>query len=93
MKVRLNMAKNKKLHIGTLDSIKGFKNISLDLKTYESIFELSQNNNMGVDLSVAKTIKFLFNFYSQHQQQEKTKILNESLQNVKISKAKKVIKL
>jgi len=87
------MAKNKKLHIGTLDSIKGFKNISLDLKTYESIFELSQNNNMGVDLSVAKTIKFLFNFYNQHQQQEKTKILNESLQNVKISKAKKVIKL
>ena len=37
--------KEKKLHIGSLDSVKGFKNISLDLNTYERIFNLSQNNN------------------------------------------------
>mgnify|MGYP006992677685 CR=1 FL=1 len=45
----------KKLHVGSLDSVKGFKNISLDLKTYEQIFDLSQNNPMGVDLSVARS--------------------------------------
>ena len=88
------MAKEKKLHIGTLDSIKGFKNISLDLKTYESIFELSQNNPMGVDLSVAKTIKFLFNYYLKNEINKKQKQLIESeLANAKVSKAKKIVKL
>ena len=88
------MTKNKKLHIGTLDSIKGFKNISLDLKTYESIFELSQNNPMGVDLSVAKTIKFFFNYYLKNEINKKQKQLIESeLANVKISKAQKIVKL
>ena len=88
------MAKEKKLHIGTLDSIKGFKNISLDLKTYESIFELSQNNPMGVDLSVATTTKFLFNYYLKNEINKKQKQLIESeLANAKVSKAKKIIKL
>jgi len=88
------MTKNKKLHIGTLDSIKGFKNISLDLETYKSIYDLSQSNPMGVDLSVAKTIKFLFNYYLRTET-NKTQIqtLKKELDNAKISKAQKVIKL
>jgi hypothetical protein len=46
------MKKEKKLHIGTLDSIKGFKNISLDLHTYKSIYDLlkieSDLNDIGI---------------------------------------------
>ena len=88
------MTKNKKLHIGTLDSIKGFKNISLDLDTYKNIYDLSQSNPMGVDLSVAKTIKFLFNYYLRTET-NKTQIqtLKKELDNAKVSKAQKVIKL
>jgi hypothetical protein len=88
------MVKEKKLHIGTLDSIKGFKNISLDLDTYKNIYDLSQSNPMGVDLSVAKTIKFLFNYYLRTET-NKTQIqtLKRELDNAKISKAQKVIKL
>ena len=88
------MVKEKKLHIGTLDSIKGFKNISLDLDTYKNIYDLSQSNPMGVDLSVAKTIKFLFNYYLRTET-NKTQIqtLKKELDNAKVSKAQKVIKL
>jgi hypothetical protein len=88
------MVKEKKLHIGTLDSIKGFKNISLDLDTYKNIYDLSQSNPMGVDLSVAKTIKFLFNYYLRTET-NKTQIhtLKKELDNAKISKAQKVVKL
>ena len=88
------MTKNKKLHIGTLDSIKGFKNISLDLETYKSIYDLSQSNPMGVDLSVAKTIKFLFNYYLRTET-NKTQIqtIKKELNNAKVSKAQKVVKL
>jgi hypothetical protein len=88
------MTKAKKLHIGTLDSIKGFKNISLDLDTYKNIYDLSQSNPMGVDLSVAKTIKFLFNYYLRTET-NKTQIqtLKKELDNAKISKAQKVVKL
>jgi len=88
------MTKNKKLHIGTLDSIKGFKNISLDLDTYKNIYDLSQSNPMGVDLSVAKTIKFLFNYYLRTET-NKTQIqtLKRELDNAKVSKSQKVIKL
>jgi len=88
------MTKEKKLHIGTLDSIKGFKNISLDLDTYKNIYDLSQSNPMGVDLSVAKTIKFLFNYYLRTET-NKTQIqtLKRELDNAKISKAQKVVKL
>src|SRR5210317_898103 len=69
------MKKEKKLHIGTLDSIKGFKNISLDLHTYKSIYDLSQNNPFGIDLSVAKTIKFLYKYYSENEAMKKVKQL------------------
>jgi len=88
------MVKEKKLHIGTLDSIKGFKNISLDLDTYKNIYDLSQSNPMGVDLSVAKTIKFLFNYYLRTET-NKTQIqtLKKELDNAKVSKAQKVVKL
>ena len=88
------MAKEKKLHIGTLDSIKGFKNISLDLDTYKNIYDLSQSNPMGVDLSVAKTIKFLFNYYLRTET-NKTQIqtLKRELDNAKVSKAQKIVKL
>jgi len=88
------MKKEKKLHIGTLDSIKGFKNISLDLETYKNIYDLSQSNPMGVDLSVAKTIKFLFNYYLRTET-NKTQIqtLKKELANVKVSKTQKIVKL
>lgn len=89
------MVKEKKLHVGTLDQIKGFKNISLDLWTYERIFDLSQNNPFGIDLSVAKTIKYLYNYYSEHEALKKVKNekITMELDNAKVSKAQKVIKL
>lgn len=89
------MKKEKKLHIGTLDSIKGFKNISLDLHTYKSIYDLSQNNPFGIDLSVAKTIKFLFKYYSENEALKKIKQLKieSDLNNVKIQKTKKAIQI
>ena len=89
------MPKEKKLHVGTLDQIKGFKNISLDLWTYERIFDLSQNNPFGIDLSVAKTIKYLYNYYSEHEALKKVKNekITMELDNAKVSKAQKVIKL
>ena len=89
------MKKEKKLHIGTLDSIKGFKNISLDLHTYKSIYDLSQNNPFGIDLSVAKTIKFLYKYYSENEAMKKVKKLKieSDLNDAKIQKPKKAIQL
>jgi hypothetical protein len=89
------MKKEKKLHIGTLDSIKGFKNISLDLHTYKSIYDLSQNNPFGIDLSVAKTIKYLYKYYSENEAMKKVKQLKleSELNNVKVQKSKKAIQL
>lgn len=89
------MKKEKKLHIGSLDSVKGFKNISLDLHTYKSIFDLSQNNPFGIDLSVAKTIKYLYKYYSENEAMKKIKQLKieSDLNNVKIPKPKKAIRL
>jgi hypothetical protein len=89
------MKKEKQLHIGTLDSIKGFKNISLDLHTYKSIYDLSQNNPFGIDLSVAKTIKYLYKYYSENEAIKKVKQLKleSELNNVKVQKSKKAIQL
>jgi hypothetical protein len=89
------MKKEKKLHIGTLDSIKGFKNISLDLHTYKSIYDLSQNNPFGIDLSVAKTIKYLYKYYSENEAIKKVKQLKieSDLNDVEIQKPKKAIQL
>ena len=88
------MKKQKTLHVGNLDKVKGFKNISLDLNTYEEIFKLSQNNPLGVDLSVAKTISFLFQYYKKNEIDQKPKqLINEEMKNAKISKSKKIIQL
>lgn len=89
------MKKEKQLHIGTLDSIKGFKNISLDLHTYKSIYDLSQNNPFGIDLYVAKTIKYLYKYYSENEAMKKVKQLKleSELNNVKVQKSKKAIQL
>ena len=89
------MKKEKQLHIGTLDSIKGFKNISLDLHTYKSIYDLSQNNPFGIDLSVAKTIKFLYKYYSENEAMKKVKQLKieSDLNDIGIQKPKKAIQL
>ena len=89
------MKKEKKLHSGTLDSIKGFKNISLDLHTYKSIYDLSQNNPFGIDLSVAKTIKYLYKYYSENEAIKKVKQLKieSDLNDVEIQKPKKAIQL
>jgi len=64
---------SKKLHVGSLDQVKGFKNISLDLTTYGKIFDLSQNNPLHVDLSVAKTIKYLLQYYIDNEAKQKSK--------------------
>ena len=82
----------KKLHVGSLDSVKGFKNISLDLKTYEQIFDLSQNNPMGVDLSVAKTIKSLLTYYIRNENKKLEKPI-EQVEVSKTAKQKKLIKV
>ena len=82
----------KKLHVGSLDSVKGFKNISLDLKTYEQIFDLSQNNPMGVDLSVAKTIKFLLTYYIRNENKKLEKPI-EQVEVYKTAKQKNLIKV
>ena len=89
------MKKEKQLHIGTLDSIKGFKNISLDLHTYKSIYDLSQNNPFGIDLSVAKTIKYLYKYYSENEAMKKVKQLKieSDLNYIGIQKPKKAIQL
>jgi hypothetical protein len=89
------MKKEKQLHIGTLDSIKGFKNISLDLHTYKSIYDLSQNNPFGIDLSVAKTIKYLYKYYSENEAMKKVKQLKieSDLNDIGIQKPKKAIQL
>ena len=89
------MKKEKKLHIGTLDNIKGFKNISLDLHTYKSIYDLSQNNPFGIDLSVAKTIKYLYKYYSENEAMKKVKQLKieSDLNEIEIQKPKKAIQL
>ena len=84
----------KKLHVGSLDSVKGFKNLSLDLKTYEEIFDLSQNNPMGVDLSVAKTIKFLLTYYKREEEKKLCDVKpTENIQVSKPAKQKKLIKI
>jgi hypothetical protein len=73
------MKKQKTLHIGSLDQVKGFKNISLDLNTYGAIF---------------KTISFLFQYYKKNELDKNPKqIINEEMKNAKISKSKKVVQL
>jgi|TARA_Y100000015_G_scaffold38936_1_gene42292 ABC-type multidrug transport system ATPase subunit len=86
--------KEKKLHIGSLDSVKGFKNISLDLNTYERIFNLSQNNPLGVSLSVAKTISFLERYYNKNETNKTQKeLIEKELKDVKVAKQKKLVRL
>ena len=81
---------SKKLHVGSLDQVKGFKNISLDLTTYGKIFDLSQNNPLHVDLSVAKTIKYLLQYYIDNAANKNQKVLlNEAVENAKVQKTKK----
>ena len=85
---------SKKANVGSLDQVKGFKNISLDLTTYGKIFDLSQNNPLHVDLSVAKTIKYLLQYYIDNEANKNQKVLlNEAVENAKVQKTKKVIKL
>ncbi len=52
----------KKLHIGALDKAKNQKNFSLNLKTYERLFNIS-NTACGVPVSIPKAIEFLINHY------------------------------
>ena len=86
--------KEKKLHIGSLDSVKGFKNISLDLNTYERIFNLSQNNPLRVSLSVAKTISFLERYYNKNETNKtKKELIEKELKDVKVAKQKKLVRL
>jgi ABC-type multidrug transport system ATPase subunit len=86
--------KEKKLHIGSLDSVKGFKNISLDLNTYEKIFYLSQNNPLGVSLSVAKTISFLESYYTKNETNKIQKeLIHKELKEIKVAKQKKLVRL
>ena len=52
----------KKLNIGAMDKAKNQKNFSLNLKTYERLFKIS-NTACGVSVSIPKAIEFLINFY------------------------------
>lgn len=56
----------KKLHIGDLDKVKKQKNFSLNLKTYERLFKIS-NTACGVPVSIPKAIEFLINFYENYE--------------------------
>jgi endonuclease III len=67
----------------------------LDLPTYKSIYDLSQNNPFGIDLSVAKTIKYLYKYYSENEAMKKVKQLKieSDLNDIGIQKPKKAIQL
>ena len=56
----------KKLNIGVMDKAKNQKNFSLNLKTYERLFNIS-NTACGVPVSIPKAIEFLINFYENYE--------------------------
>ena len=58
--------KMKKLNIGVMDKAKNQKNFSLNLKTYERLFKIS-NTACGVSVSIPKAIEFLINFYENYE--------------------------
>lgn len=60
----------KKLHIGALDKAKNQKNFSLNLKTYERLFNIS-NSACGVPVSIAKAVEFLINYYETNKNHNK----------------------
>jgi len=53
--------KTKKINI--MENVRGYKNISLKLDTYSKLFDLSQNV-FGVPISIAKTVEFLADNYT-----------------------------
>jgi len=53
--------KTKKINI--VENVRGYKNISLKLDTYSKLFDLSQKV-FGVPISIAKTVEFLADNYT-----------------------------
>jgi hypothetical protein len=53
--------KTKKINI--IENVRGYKNISLKLDTYSKLFDLSQKV-FGVPISIAKTVEFLADNYT-----------------------------
>jgi len=49
--------------INAVENVRGYKNISLKLDTYSKLFDLSQKV-FGVPISIAKTVEFLADNYT-----------------------------
>lgn len=49
--------------INAVETVRGYKNISLKLDTYSKLFDLSQKV-FGVPISIAKTVEFLADNYT-----------------------------
>jgi len=76
---------DKKMKVGVLDEIRHFKSLSLDIKTYKEIFELSKIINT-IPMSVADTVRFLLAEYKSNQileLQQKTKDTQKFLETKK----------
>lgn len=57
---------DKKIKVGILDEIRNFKSLSLDVKTYQELFELSKIVN-NIPMSVADTVRYLLVHYKNNQ--------------------------
>jgi len=57
---------DKKIKVGILDEIRNFKSLSLDIKTYQELFELSKIVN-NIPMSVADTVRYLLVHYKNNQ--------------------------
>jgi len=74
---------DKKMKIGVLDEIRHFKSLSLDIKTYTELFELSKNIGT-IPMSIADVVRLLLAEYKNNQiteLQQQSKIAQKFLQN------------
>jgi len=53
---------DKQIKIGILDNLRNFKSISLDIKTYKELFQLSKSINI-IPMSIADVIRLLLAEY------------------------------
>jgi len=76
---------DKKMKIGVLDEIRHFKSLSLDIKTYTELFELSKNIGT-IPMSIADVVRLLLAEYKSNQiveLQQKTKDTQKFLETNK----------
>jgi len=53
---------DKQIKIGILDNLRNFKSISLDIKTYKELFQLSKSINI-IPMSIADVVRLLLAEY------------------------------